>query len=205
MLEGYDNTLPYRLGFAAVFFLVMGVRDWMKHPENPTRVYEYLFLVTVMGVWITYGVIHDHITATISPEYFLHAKGLAHTAQPYRIAVTLLAAKATYGPGALMGALLLIANNPSPKMPQLRYKELFQICSYGVLTAGLVAVLMGILSSFVGNHTVLHELAVSNGVSERPRPFMLVWGIHLGSYVGAFLGTVLGTILVVSRRKARTE
>ena len=203
MLEDYDNTLPYRLAFAALFFLSMGMWDWIKHPENPTRVREYGFLVAAMSLWVAYGVLHDHLTATISPEYFLNAKGLAQSSYPFRLAVTLLAAKATYGPGALMGALLLIANNPKPGLPQLEYRELFRICSVCLAVAGLSAVLLGIVSSFVGPYTDLRDLAAAHGARDRPAQFMLVWGIHFGSYTGALLSTVWGTVQVVRRRKVK--
>lgn len=206
MLEDYDSTLPYRIGFAVVFFTAMGIWDWIKNPSNPTRVREYLFLIGAVCVWVTYGVVHDHVTATISPEYFLNAKGLASSPRPFRVAVTMLAAKATYGPGALAGALLLFANNPTSKgrvLPQLSYPELFRICCYGVSLALGCAVLLGTLSNLFGNQTVLRDLANANGAEHRVRQFATVWGIHAGSYLGAFLGTVWGTILVVSRRKRR--
>ncbi len=206
MLEDYDSTLPYRIGFAVVFFTVLGILDWVKNPTNPTRVREYLFLLVAMCVWVTYGVVHDHVTATISPEYFLNAKGLASSPRPFRIAVTMLAAKATYGPGALVGALLLFANNPTTKgnfLPQLSYRELFRICCYGVLLAMACAVVIGTLSSLFGSQTVLLDLANANGAEHRAREFAAVWGIHAGSYLGAFLGSVWGTMQVVRRRKRR--
>jgi len=206
MLEDYDSTLPYRIGFAIVFFATLGIWDWVKNPSNPTRIYEYRFLLVAIGVWVTYGVVHDHVTATISPEYFLNAKGLASSPRSFRVTVTMLAAKATYGPGALAGALLLFANNPTSKdkvLPQLSYRELFRICCYGVLLAMGCAVLLGTLSNLFGSRTVLLDLANANGAEHRVRQFATVWGIHAGSYLGAFLGTVWGTMLVVSRRKRR--
>ena len=204
MLEEYDQTLPYRLGLAALFFLVMGVRDWIKHPENPTRLREYEFLLSGMVLWILYGIVHDHITATISPEYFLQAKGLASSSHPFRWAVTLLATKATYGPGALMAALFLITNNPKPNLPQLPYGELFRLCLVTLALAGLVAVLLGLLSMFLGDSTDLVGLVAQHGAQERSSQFMLVWGIHFGSYIGAVLGTVWSVIQIGRRRKAKT-
>ena len=37
------------------------------------------------------GLVHDHITATISPEYFLQGKELVTDPRPFRWAVSLLA------------------------------------------------------------------------------------------------------------------
>ena len=121
-----------------------------NHPENPTRVREYGFLFSAMGLAVIYGFVHDHITASVSPEYFLHAKGLADSPHPFRWAVTVLAAKATYGPGALCGAVLLIANNPKPDRPQLSYAELFRICSVILASAAGTAILVGLVSTFFG-------------------------------------------------------
>jgi len=207
MIEAYDRTLPYRLGFACVFFLAMGLWDWWKHPENPTRVKEYLFLVAAMIISIVYGIVHDHITATISPEYFLRAKGLETDPRPFRIAVTLLALKATYGPGVFSGALLLIANNPSSdqssdainKKPQLTYPHLLRICVYPVWFAALFAVILGVLVPVIGHTTWLRD-AAAYYAPDNGAQFMVVWGIHAGSYLGATLGTVVAVVKVVRRR-----
>jgi len=55
----------------------MALLDYLQHPKNPTRLKEYAFLVYAMLVAVAYGILHDHVTATISREYFLRWKGLA--------------------------------------------------------------------------------------------------------------------------------
>ena len=205
MLEAYQNLLPFRLGFAAVFFLTLGVRDWIKHPENPTRVNEYLFLIVAMFLSVGYAVIHDHITCTISADYFLHAKGLANQRQPFRIAVTLLAIKATYGPGLLSGALLLIANNPSEKYAQLSYRHLLGICVYPVWGALCFAFFGGVLAASLGGRTWLADTAAAYAPAAHRTAFLAVAGIHVGSYLGATCGTVWAIVTVIRRRKSGTQ
>ena len=204
MIDTYNSTLPYRIGFAVVFFLVLGIRDWIKNPHNPTRVYEYLFLVVSMMLSIVYGIIHDHITATISADYFLKAKGLEFDPRPFRWAVTWLAIKATYGPGLLTGALILIANNPSPKKPQLPYRHLLRLCVYPVVMAAIFATLGGILVPFsirsIEALSWMGDAALAYTKPDGMNRFLTVWGVHAGSYLGAILGSVLAVMKVARGR-----
>ena len=195
MIEAYDSTLPYRIAFAALFFTVLGVRDWIKHPENPTRIREYLFLISAMLIAIIYGFVHDHITATISADYFLHAKGLAMDPQPFRVAVSWLAVKASYGPGVLAGALMLVANNPAPQKPQLSYAHLFRLCVYPVCSAVAMAAMGGVLGGLLARQPGVQDAALAYTSLDRVGAFVAVWGVHAGSY----LGFVCGTVLVLER------
>ena len=213
MVEAYNSTLPYRLGFAVIFFFGLGLRDWIKHPQNPTRVYEYLFLVASMLLSVVYGIFHDHITATISADYFLKAKGLDLDPRPFRWAVTWLAIKATYGPGVLAGALMLIANNPSKKAtqkastpkPQLPYPHLLRLCVYPVLFAAICATLGGVLVPAIVYSVDacrwFADAALAYTTPDRVTPFLVVWGVHAGSYLGATLGTVIAVVKVARARK----
>jgi hypothetical protein len=49
------------------------------------RAKEYAFLLYTMVVAAAYGVAHDHVTATISPEYFLYGKRLSEASQPFSL------------------------------------------------------------------------------------------------------------------------
>ena len=79
-----------------------------RHEDNLTRAREYAFLLYAMVVAAAYAIAHDHVTATISPEYYLYGKGLAQDPRAFRWAVTLLAVRAGLAPGLLGGTALLL-------------------------------------------------------------------------------------------------
>jgi hypothetical protein len=167
------------------------------------RARDYAFLLYSMLAAAAYAVAHDHVTATISPEYFLLGKGLAMSPQPFRWAVTLLAMRASCGTGLLAGAALLVANNPrrSGRPPQLSYPSLLKLSMIPLALAALTAVVGGVVNAgaLVGSHT-----AASLGVvPDRVRPFVIVWAVHAGSYAGALLGTVVSVIAVIALRWRR--
>jgi hypothetical protein len=162
---------------------------------------EYAFLLYAVLVAVAYGVAHDHVTATISPEYFLLGKGLAEEPTPFRWAVTLLAARASANVGLMGGAALLVANNPrrGGVPPQLSYRVLARLTfvplAFAVVTAAAAAAVNAVAR--FGTATA-SELGV---VSSRRWAFTLVWGAHAGSYAGAILGTIVSCIAVVRRRR----
>jgi hypothetical protein len=197
--ELLEATYPYRVSLGVAFFLTLGVRDWRKHPEDPKRAKEYLFLLYAMLCAIAYGVVHDQITSTISPEYFLAGKGLADDPRPFRWAVTVLAIHASYGVGLVAGALLLIANNPSPSRPQLAYRELAPLALLPLAFAAALAVAGGVAD--LGDP--FHLERKLKGVVAPPRTarFLFVWGVHAGSYAGAVIGLAWAVWLVRAGRR----
>ena len=164
------------------------------------RAKEYAFLLYAMFAATVYAVAHDHVTATISPEYFLYGKGLAQAPQSFRWAVTLLAVRAGLPPGLLGGAVLLLANNPrrSGHPPQLPYRALLTLSLLPAAAAGVLAAVSGVVNAYmqIGTATAL-TLGV---VPYRVWRFVIVWAIHVGSYAGALLGSVAAAVLVARRR-----
>jgi hypothetical protein len=165
---------------------------------------EYAFLLYAMVVAIAYGVVHDHVTATISPEYFLRWKGLAEDPRPFRCAVTILAARASFGTGLIAGAVLLVANTPLRvgRSSQLRYAELFRLSLVPLVLAASFAVTWGVANSFaqIGASTAREFIA-----SGRVRAFVTVWAVHAGSYTGALVGVVASAVMVIRRRRRRSS
>jgi hypothetical protein len=163
---------------------------------------EYAFLLYAMLVAIVYGVAHDHATATISPEYFLRWKGLAADPRPFRWAVTMLAARASFGTGLIAGAVLLVANTPIRvgRSSQLPYRDLLRLSLVPLALAALFAVTWGVTNSFVqiGAATARELVA-----PERMRAFVTVWAVHAGSYAGALAGVIASAVVVVRRRHGK--
>jgi hypothetical protein len=122
MIEWLEATYAYRLAVGLGFFAVLLVRDLVKNREDPRRAKEYAFLAFTAAVAVLYAEVHDQITVTISPGYFVKAKGVR--GHLLRRDTAVLALKAAYGPGLIAGAVLLIANNPSRKLEQLPYRRL---------------------------------------------------------------------------------
>jgi hypothetical protein len=198
VLEAWNALMPYRLLFGLAFFVVLGVRDWRRNPADPRRAKEYLFLAFAALVAGAYGVAHDHVTATISRDYFLEAKDLKHDPLPFRLAVTWLAFRASYWVGLLAGAALLIANNPSPRRAQLPYRELARLCLLPLATAAVAAAVGGAL--FGLDVFSLREATRDYVASSGATRFLVVWGIHAGSYAGGAAGVVAAVVLAMRSR-----
>ena len=199
MLETYESTLAVRVTLALVFFGALLAYDLFRHGRASPRLREYSVLLLAMCIAVAYGVGHDHITATISPAYFLIGKGLADDPRPFRWAVTVLGIHATYGIGLLAGALLLIANNPSPKRPQLPYRHLIRLCFLPLALAVLFAALGGLV--FAIEAFGLRRAAIELVGGADATRFAVTWGMHCGSYAGGTLGAILAIALVIRSRR----
>jgi hypothetical protein len=202
--DAYEATFPYRLAFAVAFFAVLGLIDYLRHPQDPRRAKEYLFLAFAMLAAVAYGIAHDHVTATISRPYFLKGKGLVDDPRPYRLAVTILAVKATYWVGLLVGVALLFANNASAQRAQLPYRDLCRVAVLVLATAALTAILLG---TAFGVAAALDVPSMRQVTNEFVRPegavrFAIVWGAHMGSYAGGAVGAIGAVIHVRRRRRA---
>jgi alpha-beta hydrolase superfamily lysophospholipase len=164
------------------------------------RAKEYSFLLYAASIAVAYAVVHDQVTATISPEYFIYGKGL--DASLLRLHVAWLAVRAGLPVGLLGGTALLVANNPrrSGIPPQLGYRPLVALACVPLATAALLAGAFGAVnaSAQFGTATA-RELGVPDYRTWR---FVIVWGVHAGSYAGALLG-IAGVALAVARRRGR--
>ena len=194
-----------RLAIALVALAVLlglAARDIARDRHNTRRVKEYAFLCATTFAALVYGVVHDEITVTISPEYFLVFKALADDPRPMRLATAVVAVRASWWVGLLLGAVLLVANNPRPtgRPSQLRYAELGRLAAIPLLAACLGAI-GGAANSLdpFGLSTTVRPLVPD----DRVRAFLLVWGIHIGSYAGAAIGAACSVGLIIVRRRRR--
>ena len=164
------------------------------------RAREYAFLLYAVAVAAVYAVVHDQITVTISPEYFLYGKGV--TAASLRWGAAWVAVRASMASGLLAGTALLVANSPmAARAPnRLTYAELARITLIPLATAVAGATIAGAVNA----HTRIGEAAaLSLGVPvERVPSFVTVWAAHFGSYAGALLGIAASAALVWVRRRS---
>ncbi len=168
-----------------------------RNGRRSARLREYGFLLFATTTAIAFAVAHDQLTATISPEYFLTGKGLASDPRPFRLAVAILAAKASYWVGLVIGTALLVANNPSPRRAQLGYPVLIRLAAlplvFAVGCAALGAIAFAVLDLGLSTAAVLAGPAAA-------RRFLVVWGIHAGSYLGASVGGIAAVASAIRRR-----
>jgi hypothetical protein len=196
----------------------MAWTDWRRHGAAARRWREYLFLIACSVLAMIYAVINDQITSRISWEYFYYGKDLwrelGPATPPAAASLSWGAAKvglaAGWWVGLLMGAALLMANNPridrlgrvTESMPLPR---LFKFAGFAVAAAIVLSILLGyagylgwlnLFDSDLGDlwaHDLWH-----------PRRFTCCWGVHLGAYIGALLGGAVG-VFAVWRRKNKTK
>jgi hypothetical protein len=199
MLKAYEDALPYRLAFGLAFFGALAAWEAARNGRKSARLREYGFLLFTTFASIVFAVIHDHVTATVSPEYFLAGKGLYGDPRPFRLAVTMLSIKASYWVGLLLGTALLVANNPSPTRPQLAYAPLMRLTLLPLVGAVSAAAVLGTILRLVD----FGQRSAAAAVVYEVDAFVTVWGMHAGSYLGALVGGVAAVTIVVQRRRGR--
>ncbi|UQA62796.1 hypothetical protein [Polyangium aurulentum] len=163
---------------------------------------DAVHFVMTISVALAYGIAHDHVTATLSPEYFLAGKNLASDPRPFRWAVTALAANASWPLGVLAGLAFRFANEPSERLPRrLPLRRLLGYVAVPVVMAAVGAVVLG---SVPLGFDPWEQRAVAEVLAgeERAPAFVRVWRVHIGSYVGGAVGLIVAVGLV-RRGRAR--
>lgn len=163
-----------------------------------------LFLSTTT-IAVMYGILHDQITATLSPEYFLLGKGLVADTRPFRWAVTLLAANACWPLGVLAALALRFANEPSDHLPrQLSLRSLLQFSCLPVLAAFICAISFGFVPA---NFDPWKQKDIAETIvgAEHATSFVRVWRVHIGSYFGGALGLIVAGFFIRRERRKFTR
>lgn len=167
------------------------------------------FLIIVLAAIVIaslYGVGHDQVTYTISPEYYTKFKfiqfnladsGAAqHMTQP-RSAVVMVGVKATWWMGLYVGIIIglcaLVFRNPDRMFASA-------IQALGIVL--LIAILTGVIGGFYG-HNVLAKKGIdwwlpSNLVHRTD--FITVGSIHNFSYLGGIIGLVAAIVFLLIKR-----
>jgi hypothetical protein len=196
------SAFAIRAGLGLAFFVILGLWDIVRHPDNPRRAKEYTFLFALTGAAMIYAVAHDFVTYHISPEYFIYGKGLANARAGFGWPVVKLALMAGWSPGLIAGAALLTANNRDKLGRQLPYPALWRYAVLVLLaSAGMAVALGSIISLFPSRVAAAIDLPHSG---DSARAFITVWGIHIGTYAGALIG-VIGATIGVIRGKRRID
>jgi len=206
-----DEGLAARIAIGAGIFAALGIIDFIRNGRTAQRWREYAFLLCAALAGILYGAGNDAITSSISWEYFFYGKGLdqmmpAQTppdAGALRLRAMGIGCKAGGSAGILIGAVLLIANNPRPGRRRLSYRELASILAAVYPMAMICSLLLGAAGAagwLLWTSGDLAELWRSGDY--RPRHFIAVYGIHLGAYVGGVIGTAIALLRIQRARPA---
>jgi hypothetical protein len=186
-----------RLAIGVLFFLVLAVRDLQKNGCATRRWREYLFLIFCVLVAMAYGAVNDQVSSRISWEYFYYGKDLrgvlGDDTPPDALRLSLQAAKigmmATWSVGLLLGAALLIADNPRAGKPPLPFRSLVRLLVPILFVTVIFAAVFGALG-YSGKLNWIDSDFVEMWRTNlwRPNHFTAAWGEHLGGYLGGLLG-----------------
>lgn len=195
-----DSTFLYRAIAGVSCFVLLGLWDYWKHPENPTRVREYLFLFGVTAVTMAYGVVHDFGTWLISHDYYATAKAIPSAPEVFGWPIVRLALLATWNVGLIGAVIVLLSNNPDAQGRQLPYRRLLKLCLIPLVVSLLCESCFGIVfyfqSAFMRDYLPIDLLIV--GVDDA---FVAVWGMHLGAYIGAGFGVLIVVVMIVRAKR----
>lgn len=148
-----------------------------------------------------FGVIHDQITYTISPEYFTRMKfdqfRWADFGFPTRVFVAEIGFLATWWVGLVATWFLARLALPKFKSPQTRVIKAVAYISAITTLFSVTGYLIGpwLYGDRPGWYEGLQEMGVGD-----PRAFHQVAGVHFASYVGAVIGWI--AMMVVFFKKS---
>jgi len=165
------SQMPAMLGYAALGALVAGL----------------------------YGVVHDEITYSISPEYFTRLKFLQFHYADFgfspRVFVAEIGFLATWWVGFIVGWFLARVAVPSfpPAKVRLHCFGGFAIIVACAFAASVMGSGLGLLRGPTADLSAWQGFVSANGVVDLPR-FVRVAYIHNASYLGGLIGLVVALI-----------
>ena len=146
-----------------------------------------------------YGIIHDQITYSISPEYFTRLKFLQfHYADfgfPTRVFVGEIGFLATWWVGFVAGwfvARIAVPAFPPPTAFCHASRAFLTILAFA-LVASIVGYLLGLLRRSNSDFSSWEGLAANRGILDLPS-FVRVAYIHNASYLGGLVGLVAAIV-----------
>jgi len=204
-----NTGLVIRILIGVGIFALLGGVDYYRHGKSATRWKEYLFLLVAVLVAMLYGIANNMLTTSISWEYFYYGKKLQSTLgnqiPPDMAALRWEAGKigmmATWTVGLLLGAAVLIVNNPRKNIPQLPYRNLYSLLLLPIIGAVFFGAIFGLLGYFgwLNSFAADIQLLWENNIW-RPRHFTTAWGVHLGGYIGGPAGAIIAIVTILRKR-----
>jgi hypothetical protein len=170
------------------------------------------FLVLILIIIIApliggiYGILHDQLTYSISPEYYtkfkFHQFGLVTTGNEAifsnpRREVSIVGLMATWWMGLPIGLILGLVGLIHPN-----HKAMFRITIKAILITVITAFLTGLIGLAYGK-LYLADTGVSWWLPENlidTKNFIAVGSMHNFSYLGGLFGLIAGTIYSIKQK-----
>ncbi len=173
----------------------------LLYPKFRLNLLPAMLRYAVLGALLAgfYGILHDQITYTISPEYFTRLKfaqfHFADFGMPPRVFVGEIGFLATWWVGFIAGWFLALMAVPAFPPAQARRHCLYGFgtilgCAFAGSMAGFG---LGLLQGPTADLSAWQGFVVARGVVELPS-FVRVAYIHNASYLGGFLGLIVALI-----------
>lgn len=143
-----------------------------------------------------FGILHDQITFTISPEYYTHFKfnqfGLDYYGNNQRMLVGIVGIMATWWVGLILGTVFSLMSL-FLKTP----KEMIVKSMQTVLIALLITVITAIAGYLYGRFVLINSDTLMNIYDIKDfESFVIVGSIHNYSYIGGGIGLFVGSLYI---------
>jgi hypothetical protein len=145
-----------------------------------------------VGAAITYGVLHDQVTARLCIEYFTVAHPPLLSATSPTMVALCWGVAATAGIGTVLGVLLALVAHAGSQ-PPVAASRLFRPVLKLLMAMAISAVFAGTCGFFLAQHeTISIPDALRNAIPpSRHHVFMAVWFAHAASYLVGLGGGAL--------------
>ncbi len=200
LLGGSATAVFARAGLAVLAVLVLAAVaavDIARRGREATRWKEYLFLLAATAAAVAFAIIHDMVTASVSPLYFESHENLSQPDPHVHLLAVGVAARGSWWVGLVLGMLLLMMNNPRKGLPRLPWRRMYAKLLYPMVFAALGSSVLGLLS-WAGLLLLPGDL---NRNWNDARQFNAVFAAHSGAYLGGLLGAIIASVQVVRQRK----
>ena len=172
-------------------------------PRFPLRSLPPMLAIAALGALFAslYGILHDQLTYTLSPEYFTKLKfqqfAWADFGWPRRIFVAEIGLLASWWVG-LIGGWFLARAGAADLPPHIRRPYVarsFALVALVTLTAGMIGWLYGTVAASSTSLSAWQIACHSLGVRDLPH-FVIVAHIHNATYLGAALGILIAIFYI---------
>jgi len=149
-----------------------------------------------------YGILHDQVTYSISPEYFTKFKFGQFGLDPAKLggnrtAAAMVGFLASWWMGIIIGIMLGLTG-----LIFRHHKNMRKAIMNGIKVTLVTAILFGLLGYLWGKYYLLRagvDSWMPEGVIDKP-DFIVVGSIHNFSYLGGIAGIFLAILYMVRRR-----